>query len=308
MERGLVEEAAGAFAQAQALMPKSEWPLVWRASAQAARGACEEPARAAQILTEALSRWPWGRLTAAWAALCRGDDRRAVSELDEALRLSSEFPEAALLKADILLDRGQYDELGRIIRPMLDQKVVQVDGNILLARSFLQQGKPDLAADIAEGAIRFNQRDHRAFSTLALARAAAGDLDGARRAFENALRLNGFDSQIAAEDAWFRGLSLKDGDAAATFRRLTERDPRNAAVWLLWGDYQMKSGAYSDAVQSFQTAIALRPYLLRAHLGLVEANVKLGALDRAESALIAAAAVNSRNKDVAVWRARMRRS
>jgi predicted Zn-dependent protease len=308
LERGLVEEAAGAFAQAQALMPKSVWPLVWRAAAQSRRGECEEPVRDGQLLTEVLPRWPWGRMVTAWAALCRGDDRKAVSDLDEALRLSHEFPEAAQLKAEILLDRGQYDELGRVIRPMLDQKVIQTDGDVLLSKSFLAQGNGELAAEMAEAAIRLNQQDHRAFAALGMARAMNRDIAGADRAFDEALRLNSYDTTIAAEAAHSHAMGAGDPTADATFRSLSERDPRNAELWTLWGDVQLKAGHHSDAVQSFQTAVALKPYLLRAQLGLVEADVRLGALDRAESALGAAAAINSRNKDVMAWRARMRRS
>ena len=89
---------------------------------------------------------------------------------------------------------------------------------------------------------------------------------------------------------------------------LSERDPRNAEVWYLWGDVQLKSAQFSDAVQSFQTAVALRPYLLRAHLGLVEANWKQGAMNRATSALGAAETISPRNKDVMAWRMRLRRS
>lgn len=308
LRRGLVEEAAGAFGQAQALMPKSVWPLVWRADVQAMRGECDEPVRAGQLLTDALPRWPWARLVNAWADVCRGDDGKAQSELDEALRLSPQFPEATLLKANILLDRGQYDELGRVIRPMLDEKVMEGDGHVLLARSFLSQGNGELAADMAEAAIRLDPQDHRAFAALALARAMMGDVAGAGRAFDNALHLNSFDTTTAAEAAHFRGIALKDGSAEATFRTLSERDPRNADVWSLWGDVQLQSAQYSDAVQSFQSAVALKPYLLRAQLGLVEANWKQGAVDRAASALGAAAAISPRNKEVMAWRARMRRS
>ena len=307
LSRGMVEEAAGVFAQAQALMPKSVWPLVWRAKAQFLRGQCDEPVRAAQILTEGLPRWAWGRLVGAWAALCRGDDRRAISELDEALRLSHDFPEAAEVKAEILLDRGQFDELGRVIRPMLDEKVLQSEGNVLLARSFLAQGNGELAAEMAESAIRLDQQNHRAFAALGQARALNRDSAGAERAFDTALRLNAYDTTVAAQAAHFHALSARGG-TSAEFRALSEKDPRNAELWYLWGDAQLNAKEYSDAVQSFQTAVALRPYLLKAHLGLVDANYRMGSYDRADSALAAAAAINPGNKDVVMWRSRKRRA
>jgi len=308
LARGLVEEAAGAFAQAQALMPKSVWPLVWRAQAQGMRGQCDESARAAQLLTEGLPRWPWGRMASAWSALCRGDDRKAVSELNEALRLSNDFPEAAQLKAQILLDRGQYDELGRVIRPMLDEKVLQSEGHVLLAKTFLAQGNGELALEMAESAIRLNQQNHHAFAALGEARALNRDAAGAQRAFDNAVRLNDFDMTIAAQAARFRVKSAPGGATIDGFRALSERDPRNAELWYLWGDAQLDRDEVSDAVQSFQTAVALRPYLLKAHLGLVTAFEKMGAGERADSALAAASAINPASKDVMARRARKRRA
>jgi Tfp pilus assembly protein PilF len=77
---------------------------------------------------------------------------------------------------------------------MLDEKVLESDANIFLSRSFLLQGNADMAMEMAEAAIRFDQRNQRAQAALGLARASVGDADGAERALADAVALNPADA------------------------------------------------------------------------------------------------------------------
>lgn len=300
LERGLYEEAAATFAQAQALLPRSAWPLVYRARAQALRGECREPLRTGQILTDVFPRWPVGRLVSAHARLCVGDARKALSELDESLRLQPDFPDAALLRAEILLDQERFEQLGRAVRPMLDQGMLRSEAEVLLSRSFLLQGNETMAIELAEGAIRMDQRNHRALAALGLARAVAGDAAGAKRALADAVLLNPDDAYAAAADAFVRA----DNEA---FRRLASGSPRDPHVWLFWGELCLREKRFSDAAQAFQSASSVRPWLLGAHLGMAAAQWAAGHADRAESALSDAAEINSRHREVIAWRERIRR-
>jgi tetratricopeptide (TPR) repeat protein len=123
LDQGKADEAAGQFFQAADLMPHYILPLVWQARAYAQRGRCPEVTRVAQTLELWAPRWAWTHLINADALLCEGKDRAADKSLAEALRLSPDFPEARTMQVELLLDRGQFSELGPTVRPWLDEKL-----------------------------------------------------------------------------------------------------------------------------------------------------------------------------------------
>jgi predicted Zn-dependent protease len=111
---------------------------------------------------------------------------------------------------------------------------------------------------------------------------------------------------VASVDAYVRGLRLPAAEGDAIFRDISARAPREPYVWLMWGDLSARQNRFSDAIQQYQTAVSLRPWLLRAHLGLVASNWALKHYDRAAQALADARNINSRHPDVVAWRDRIR--
>jgi Tfp pilus assembly protein PilF len=196
LERGLTEEAAGQFAQASALMPKNVWPVVWTVKAAYKRGECDATERWSQLLVEGLPRWGWSHLARAWDRLCKNDGALALAELDEAERLAPELMDAKELKIELLLESGRYRQAGDVIRPLLDQKKDESKAYSYLAESFFLQKNYRMAADMAESAIKSNQRNAMAFVWLGMARASLKDREGAARAFDNAAGLRPFDGRI----------------------------------------------------------------------------------------------------------------
>lgn len=260
LERGLSEEASGQFAQSAALMPHNVWPLVWQVKAARMRGECEEAGRISRLLVEGLPRWGWSHLARAWSHLCRGDAAAALFELDEAQRLSTDLMEAKELNAVILLDQERFNELGKVIRPLLDQKKNESQAYAFLAQSFFLQRNYNMAAEMAESAIKCNQQNAQGFIWLGMARAYLKDAAGAGRAFENAQSLRPFDPII-------QGYQMR---AAESLRALLKTNARNAHLWLLLGDAYRFDKNWPEAVDAYQNALALEPWLLRGQLGLKE--------------------------------------
>lgn len=300
LERGQAEEAAGQFSQAAALMPHNIWPVVWQTRAFSLRGQCEDAAGLAQVLVEALPRWSWAHLANAWARLCKGNDTLALNALDEALRITPDFADAIRLKAEILMDKEQFDLLGPLVRRMLDKKTNESLGYALLAESFVRQGNPALGEEMAEAAIKANMRNERALVWLGLARYKLKRSDGVDRAFDSAKLLRPFDSTIEGEWAW-------SGGRDDVLERLVKDDPRNAELWFLLGDVRRSKGRITGAIEAFQSAVTLRPYMLRAQLGLLSCYYRINDGDKADAAFAQAVQINPKNKEVAVWRARLRK-
>lgn len=301
MEQGRFTQAGGELAQAEGIMPKNPWPLPWHVKAWAALGRCEESSRASQFLIEALPRWPWSFWAGAHHQLCQGRELAALSSLDEALRLAPDFSAAHQMKAQILADKGQYEELGRMIRPLLDKKLHESLGYVFLAQSFYEQGKTDLALDSAEEAIRSDSRNAWAFVWLALARLQKGDKDAGLRALNEGLRMRPFDEDLIAMEALFR--SRADGEETfSTLYKKIEEQTRNANVWLALGEVEKSKGHTPEAIWAYQRALELRPYLLKAQLGLVTLYSKSGEKDKASAALKKAFEINPKSSAVLEWR------
>ncbi len=295
LDRNQPDSALGAFLQAQDLMPRNIWPLVWKARALTVQHSCDEPDRIGDLLTHQWPRWPWGRLVRASYYLCKLDDARAGAELDEAVRLSPDFAEGYRIRAQLLLERGQFDALGQAIRPMLDQKVLESEAHVFLSLSLLEQGNLSMAEDMAETAIRLNQRNAEAFMALGEVRAASRDVEGAERAYSEARTLNPYDLEIEARYLKFKARTHRGDDAEREFRILLQRAPGCASAWLRFGEVQLMRSELSDAVVSFQNALSEKPYLFDANLDLSEAYLRQDNRKMADVSYQRAAALSPRH-------------
>ncbi|MCB4755957.1 MAG: tetratricopeptide repeat protein [Elusimicrobia bacterium] len=305
LAQGRFDEAAGDFAQATALIPRNARPLLWQIKAYALRGDCDEAASQAQLLLISLPRWPWTHLAAAWIHLCRGDDAPALSSLDEALRLAPNFPEAILEKARILIDKGQFEDLGRTLRPLLDRRSHEAQAYTFLAQSLYLQEKYDLAEETASTAIQLNPRDPWPFIWMSLSRARKNDADGAERAMRNAASLSKF-PPVQAHEALLKGMLGETEESEKLLGKALTQDPRSAAICMILGDVDQMQGRTSDATQAYLSAVDLKPYLLRAHLGLAACYRALGKNNFAEKEIDAAFRINPKDREVLSWRARIK--
>ncbi len=259
LDLGRFEEAAGQFGQSAALLQRNVWPGLWQVNAFWRRGDCEEATRVSQLLVQALPRWGWSHLAHAWALLCRGETPSALLELEEAERLAPDLMEAKELRAQILLEMGRFAELGKMLRPLLDQKKDESMAYEYLAGSLLLQGKASMAIEMAESAIKSNHQNAQALVWLGRARAQSGDSAGSLRAFENARSLRNFDPVI---QAWLSNGSITE------LKQLAQSNSRIGSLWLMLAQAYAQDKKWPEAVDAYQNALAIQPWLLQAQSGL----------------------------------------
>lgn len=302
MEQGGFEQASAELSQAQDLMPKNIWPLMSHTRVWAALGRCEESARSSQLLMETFPRWPWSFLAGAYHHLCSGRDGAALSALNESIRLAPDFSEAISLKIRILLDKGQVDEVGALLRPLLDKKRNESEGYAALAESFYDQGEYGLCLDSAEAAISANRRNPWGFVWQAMAWQSLEKVDAAQRSLSEANKLRPFDHRLKAVEAMFWIKERNKDRAEEILASLIQKGSREPWLWLAYGDLQSLEGFGPESIRAYEQAIALRPYLLSAHLRLIEALMNAGEKERAASNIKKAFEINSLNKKVLAWR------
>jgi len=125
-------------------------------------------------------------------------------------------------------------------------------------------------AGCASSATRPASTTPEAAASGATAPAAAGDSVQRSRAYQHAEALY---------------LSGRFKEATAAFGELTRAYPRDAHVWLKYGNALTREGGYDDAASAFQTALTLDPTQ-----GAPAINMALVRLGQAQSALEVAAA------------------
>jgi tetratricopeptide (TPR) repeat protein len=178
------------------------------------------------------------------------------------------------------------------------------------ARTHLDEGNPRLAIGIAGKALQLDARNAAALRVLSAAHlrqgriaealdaarksgdaqelgralAAAGRVDEAARAFDEALRLEPRNLQALAAAAELR-LKRDDAPAAeALARRALELEPRDAALHVALGQARQRQGDRAGAESAYRRAIELDPLSLIARVRLSEVLREADRLDEAEAA------------------------
>jgi len=307
IKQGNVESAMGELIHAEKIYKNSPWPKYWLAKVNSIRGDCYRSEQTSQLLVEVLPRWPSSHLAQAWTFLCFGKEKEARLELQESLRLAPKFAEARRLLAEIFLDKGDYEQLGTVLRPWLDEKRYQSEAYCQLARSLYQQKKWELATEMSEIAIGYNTNNPWPYLWIGLIRLSSNHTDSAERAFNNALRRHEYSKDILGYYAYYKSQTNRFVEARSEINQLISKDPRNPKLWSLKGYMQVNNEHYEDALQSFQQALVFKPYLLEAHLGMVESYWNKGDQESAMRSFRKAFDVNSKNKEVLAWRKKIQK-
>ncbi len=131
-------------------------------------------------------------------------------------------------------------------------------------------GDREAALKIARDMLHRYPSDPRAHNLLGIAYAASEDVDGARKAFHNAISLN---SRYVEPYVNLGRLSLLMGDNATAvneFDLATVTDPKSASAWTGLGEAHAKLYDAAEATDAFQRAIRLAPNRSQAyaHLGV----------------------------------------
>lgn len=124
-----------------------------------------------------------------FAALHRGDLDTAERDLTKALDIDPSDSRALLLLGQVHLRRGFLDRAQEVLLQATEEDHRNALAATWLGRLYEIRGEHDRAVEWHERAIRIDGRCHTAWNHLGLTRQAIGELDRARDAFQEARRL-----------------------------------------------------------------------------------------------------------------------
>lgn len=309
------ERSAAAFSRAVALQPSDVASLYWLARTYLDRG---RDADAEPLLVRAQSLAPREAAVLAalgQSALARGDNGRAASLLEEGLAsnpraVSLHAPLAAAYralghhaKADAHLARWKDVEIA-----VRDPREEQLGGVLRSAISFEWRGVQALdardwtgAAEIFRGGLQLTAHDtpigRSLRHKLGIALYLGGDLHGALREFEEAVRLApaGGHDEPASRVHYSLGIVMAssgaEGPAVEHLTRAVAYDATVVPARLALADALRRQQRDADALPHYQAAIRLDPQAGDARLGHALALVRLRRWVDARSALEEALAV-----------------
>jgi tetratricopeptide (TPR) repeat protein len=130
------------------------------------------------------------QLRSGWLLYCLGHYQRAIQSYEAAIQRSPQSIEAKLGLILPLMANGTWDEVERVARLVLRSDPNNFTANRWLIESYLAQGHPREASDVAERLIEKFPADPTIMELLARSRSARMDRTGAREAYQRLLLLS----------------------------------------------------------------------------------------------------------------------
>jgi len=185
--------------------------------------------------------------------------------------------------ADAEYSLGHLEEAERHATQLLSELPESPQIHDLLARIYIDMGKPALAVAHAETAVRLLPAAGKYHDRLGLARLAAGDLPGAVAAYEKALECDPTISDARAGLMWRAALGGSIEDAAAEAAMAVELAPENARIRVRIAETWDRLGHYDRALEDYRAALALDGANFEAHMGLAIELARMGDVSEAEA-------------------------
>jgi len=269
MRMGRHAEALRDHDAAVAIAPRSAGALHNRANARSragdVAGALEDCARGADLaptsVIERLSRAQLESLAGSLdtdAARALDFRRRALADCDEVVRLSPGLADARLVRARVRIHLGQHAAAREDAEKAVELSPHRAEAHELRGLALRHLGNLAGAREAYDRAIALAATPERHRERARL-RIAAQDLEGARRDYDDALRLDPKDAVTWSARAAVRG-TLRDfegtvADATESIRL----DPRFAHAWHTRAQARYALGRYEESEADFGEAVRLDP-------------------------------------------------
>jgi tetratricopeptide (TPR) repeat protein len=198
---------------------------------------------------------------------------------------------AALLhRAQSLHQAGNLSAAEAFYRQVLEQVPNHPETLYLLGTALLQLGQTGEAVDRLERAARALRNQPRVLGNLARAYFGLGRYAEAKDAFQKAARLDPRNVSFQVGAAGAGAMQGELAQAETALRRLADRFPGSALVWLNLGNVLRDQKRPNDALACYAKALEIEPRLAEAHNNLGSVLHALYRFEEAERAYRAAIA------------------
>jgi tetratricopeptide (TPR) repeat protein len=211
----------------------------------------------------------------------KGEHDRALSDLDEALRIDPRSAFAYVTRAGVYSSKGDYDhaipDYDEAIR--LDPKHARAYAG--RANAYFRKADFDRAIDDYGQAVNLDPRYASALNGRGNAYARKGEYGRAIASYDQALAINPKYAIAMVNRGQAYTLKGEFDRAAAEIEEAVRIDPKLALAYRDRGDLRTITGAYDLAIADYDEAIRLDPKMALAYAGRCGAYNHKGAYDRA---------------------------
>lgn len=221
------------------------------------------------------------------------EDPKAIEELQAAVRLKPDSPEARTNLAASLSRAGKTQLAGEQFRKALELEPQDYTANHNLAEHYVQSGKIQEALPLLERAQQIDPTSYDNGYDLAMADFTLGRLADARSQIQSLLEkkntgeLHSLLGEVDEKDGKFVA-------AATEFETAAHMDPSEDNLFD-WGSELLLHRTYDPAIEVFKAAAQRYPHSSRLQIGLGMALYSRGLYEDAVRALIAAADLSPRD-------------
>lgn len=170
-------------------------------------------------------------------------------------------PDAWIAHANLgalLVTKGRYAEAEQSLRGAIARIPTEVTPRLMLAVCLDKQGQPEAAAAELDAVLKLEPRHPQAWYERGRLQAQAGNVDAARRSYEQAAAAPGY----AAPHVAMAMLARRTGETAAAEAAVTRAlaiDPRDPEALHLRGDIAFEARRYGDARRDYEAICAQAP-------------------------------------------------
>ncbi len=204
------------------------------------------------------------------ANLGRGRGQQAARYLERALELGGESPEIQATLGLSLLRTGQSDVGMKHLEAAFAKDPNQDKAGAALALLYIRRGDPKRAVAIAEQMAQRFPSNLSVLNLVGVARAAAGDMRGARSAYEQAIRT---DPSFTAAQLNLAKLDVQEKKLGAAKERLLAVEkarPKDIQAMFELGRLEDSAGNPAEAARWFEKARAIDQRDLKVALALTD--------------------------------------
>lgn len=197
----------------------------------------------------------------------------AMHAMQTYIQLYPQQSGAYKLLASILLDKGEYERVIKLLQPVLafagnDHRLL-----FLLGSAYMQNGQHDQANAVLEKASELEVQGAEITTELGLNRLAMGQETLAIKNLESALKNNPGNSKAGIPLAIMYITQRQPEKAMRVAKIMLERAPDNLTLLNLLGTTQVGVGDRKMARNSFNKAIAINPGFITGHINLSKLDV-----------------------------------